>query len=481
MYVQKTGDTMTGPLVLPGDPTAPLQAAEKQYVDAQVAGVAGGGAGKVSSAAFCDANCGAARRDAVEGEQPEWRALCRTVREWKREQRDYECDRRRTDCTAGCDVRVEQTNVSTETVQPTHWANGTQVEDRRLGTDHASFFNPNGTGVNIAEQVNVTSTETAPQLLAAGGGGNQFWTGLQVNSTGLTGGSNEYPKLIQGTVPYFKTTYTGLSLNGTYNTPGQHVLSGYNQNCYGVGDCLMGGMFMTASGGFRDDADEGSHPFDLIFNEDTNVFVGSCSTGCTTGSTTVQVAATSGAGTQGEGRYLIDKNPAKTITAGSVIGGSSAVGSLPVATFTGTSFPLSTFVETAQTIPTQANAIAPGTVSVAILTAGVPAGYLTSTAGISPASGVACVSDPTTGDSRPSNFETANYTVVDGTHVQLTLHRAHATGATVAVGGLCGYGLEQTVDTQAGSPAGVSGDRVYLYDELVLCGWVERSGGCAGK
>ena len=54
------------------------------------------------------------------------------------------------------------------------------------------------------------------------------------------------------------------------------------------------------------------------------------------------------------------------------------------------------------------------------------------------------------GDSRPSNFETANYLVVDGTHVQLTLHRAHATGATVALGGLCGYGLEQTVDTQAG-------------------------------
>ncbi len=449
LYVQKTGDTMTGPLVLPGDPTAPLQAAEKQYVDAQVAGVAGGGAGKVSLLP-------SATQTVV---QPAGTQLKVNNFNGGLYAGQYGSGSGNngianatagTDCTAGCDVRVEQTNGSTEAVQPTHWTNGTQVEDRRLGTDHASFFNPNGTGVNIAEQVNVTSTETAPQLLAAGGGGNQFWTGLQVNSTGLTGGSNEYPKLIQGTVPYFKTTYTGLSLNGTYNTPGQHVLSGYNQNCYGVGDCLMGGMFMTASGGFRDDADEGSHPFDLIFNEDTNVFVGSCSTGCTTGSTTVQVAATSGAGTQGEGRYLIDKNPAKTITAGSVIGGSSAVGSLPVATFTGTSFPLSTFVETAQTIPTQANAIAPGTVSVAILTAGVPAGYLTSTAGISPASGVACVSDPTTGDSRPSNFETANYTVVDGTHVQLTLHRAHATGATVAVGGLCGYGLEQTVDTQAG-------------------------------
>ena len=220
---------------------------------------------------------------------------------------------------------------------------------------------------------------------------------LQVNSTGLTGGSNEYPKLIQGVVPYFKTTYTALSMNGTYNTPGQHVLTGFNQNCYAVGDCLMGGMFMNASGGFRDDADEGSHPFDLIFQEDTNVFVGTCATGCTTGSTTVQVAATAGAGTQGEGRYLIDKNPAKTITTGSVIGGSNAVGTLPVATFSGTSFPVSVFLETAATIPTQAGAIAPGTVTVAIVTTGVPAGYQTSTVALPSTTGVACVSDLTVG------------------------------------------------------------------------------------
>jgi hypothetical protein len=32
-YVLKAGDTMTGPLTLPGDPTAPLHAATKQYVD----------------------------------------------------------------------------------------------------------------------------------------------------------------------------------------------------------------------------------------------------------------------------------------------------------------------------------------------------------------------------------------------------------------------------------------------------------------
>ena len=239
-------------------------------------------------------------------------------------------------------------------------------------------------------------------------------------------------------------------MNGTYNTPGQHVLTGWNQNCYAVGDCLMGGMYMTAAGGFRDDADEGSHPFDLSFQEDSVVFTGSCSTGCSTGSTSVQVAVTTGAGTQGEGRYLIDKNPAKVLTGGSVIGGSNAVGALPVALFSGTSFPVSVLLETAQTIPTQATQIAPGTVTVPIVTASVPTGYATSTAALANASGVACIADPTVGDSRPLNFETGAYLVVDASHISLTLHRAHAAGAAIATGGLCGYGLEQTVDTQAG-------------------------------
>ena len=36
-FVAKAGDVMSGPLTLPGDPTAPAQAARKQYVDTQVA------------------------------------------------------------------------------------------------------------------------------------------------------------------------------------------------------------------------------------------------------------------------------------------------------------------------------------------------------------------------------------------------------------------------------------------------------------
>ncbi len=76
-YVQKTGDTMTGPLVLPGDPTTPNQAADKHYVDVNVAAVASGLGQKVSTAAFGDADGGAAGRDAAAGEQTEWRRSMR--------------------------------------------------------------------------------------------------------------------------------------------------------------------------------------------------------------------------------------------------------------------------------------------------------------------------------------------------------------------------------------------------------------------
>ncbi len=40
-YVLKAGDTMTGALVLPGDPTTPNEAADKHYVDVNVAAIGG--------------------------------------------------------------------------------------------------------------------------------------------------------------------------------------------------------------------------------------------------------------------------------------------------------------------------------------------------------------------------------------------------------------------------------------------------------
>jgi hypothetical protein len=142
--------------------------------------------------------------------------------------------------------------------------------------------------------------------------------------------------------PYFKNTYSVLQLQGVYNTQGQHVQMGNEVYCYAVGDCLAGGQFIYSSGGYRDEGDEGAHPFDLTISEDTRVFEGSCASGCTTGSTSLTVTPTASAGTQGDGRFLMDVNPAKVISTGNLVSGSKTI--LGIANFSGTSYPASVFL-----------------------------------------------------------------------------------------------------------------------------------------
>ena len=449
-YVEKSGDTMTGPLVLPADPVAPLQAADKQYVDENISGVASGLAQKVATLPFStqtvaqppgtdlhvnhlngteyasqylsgDGNNGIA--NAVSG----------------------------TDCTSGCEVKAEQNYASGEIYVSSKWNDKTHVEDVRKGQRYDGYLNPESVmlpGQETGQVVNVVSTRSGAKVFQETGSQGPSSAGIAIYHSALTGGSNLFPENIESPVPYFKSNYTALSVNGMYNTQGQHVLTPMATHCYGVGDCLIGSQLLTASGGFRDNADEGTHPFDVQVREDTNVFQGTCTGGCAPGSTSVMIAATSAPGTEGDGRFLIDKNPAKVLSAG-MLTGVGAAGPHASAAFSGSGFPVSVFFQTAQGLTSQSNDVAPGTVTFAIATSGVPSGYATNTGAAPQNSGVACVTDPTNGYNA-QNYEMANYTVVDGTHLQMTLNKAHAQGASLAMGGLCGYGLEQTVDTTAG-------------------------------
>ena len=446
-YVLKAGDTMTGPLVLPADPTTALQAADKNYVDGQIAAVASGLNQKVSTLPQ-------ASQTVV---QPTGTQLAVNRLNNVEQASQYATTTSNgianatasADCASGCAVVVDPGYAATEHAAPYTWNSQTQVADQRGGGTFESFLNPappETLGLNTAKSIHVASTQSVPAQIAAGGANSLISAGLAITEDALAGGSNVFPGTIEANVPYFKTTYSALSATGTNYTIGQHILFGEQQDCYGVGDCLMGGMYMRASGGFRDHTDEASHPFDLQIAEDSRVFDGTCASGCSAGSTLVQIAPTANGGTQGEGRYLLDTTPSKTITTGTLIGGSTS-GRHPAASFTGTSFPVSTLLETAQSIPTQATNIQPGTVSVAITASGAPTGYATNTAALLTSSGVACVSDAQSPGVEPTNFETAAYSIVDASHLQLTLVRPHASGATIAVGGLCGYGLEQTVDT----------------------------------
>jgi lysophospholipase L1-like esterase len=443
---------MTGPLVLPADPTTPNQAADKHYVDVNIAGAAAGLGQKVSTLP-------AATQAVV---QPVGTQLQVNNLNGDEYASQYVTGLggngianavTSPDCASGCDVKVEHSYPLGENYTATtlnSGAGGTHIEDNRNGERRDTYMNPTSSqagGADAGQVIDVTSTRSSQAEVAAGGSTDPTSYGLQIRHQGLTGGSNLFPEAI-GSVPYFKTNYNALNIAGTYNTMGQHVLNSQTNDCYGVGDCLMGSQFLTSSGGFRDEADEGAHPLDIQIQEDFKVFQGVCSAGCSPGSTVVTVGSVLAGGTQGEGRFLIDKNPAKTITNGAITGGTGQVGSGPGpgATFSGTNFPVSVFLATAATIPSQANNTAPGPVTIAIATTGVTAGFATNTAAVPSPNGVACLTDsPLNGGT--TNYEMANYSMVDGTHLRLTLNKPHEAGATIAFGGLCGYGLEQTVDT----------------------------------
>ena len=359
-----------------------------------------------------------------------------------------------SDCASGCEIKAEQ-DYANESYPTSDLNNQTHLKDARGGRQVDSYKNPVDVvnhGLSVAQAIDDVSTQSEASLLQQTGDRIPGSMGLAISQEGLAGGSNLFPETIDSPVPYFKMGYSALTVTGTYNTQGQHVLVPQTSNCFGVGDCLLGSQFINASGGFRDSADEGAHLFDLQAHEDARVFVGTCTTGCTTGSTSLMIAQNSGGGTQGDGRFLIDTNPAKTITSastGGVLVGGSNAGPHASASFGGTNLPLSVFLSTGQVIPSQANNMAPGVVTIAIATTGMPSGYAANTGAIGASSGLVCVVDQNAGYN-PHNYEMAPYTVVDATHLQLTLNKPHQILTTLAFGGLCGYGLEQTIDTTGG-------------------------------
>ncbi len=465
-YVQKSGDTMTGPLILPGDPVSAQQAADKHYVDVNIAALGGGSATKVSTLP-------SATQTVVQpaGTQLEVNALNGVLDAtgWLTGNGSNGINNAlaSSNCASGCEVLASQSYPGTEGAPSAGLASGTHIVDLRGGSDVEMFENslPAYGASLLAESMTEVTTRSAQQAYATrpSTGANSMVLTLTQNAP--TGGSNQFPADTEG-VPYNKNNYGVLQMTGNYNTQGQHVQAGNVVNCYSVGDCLAGGQFITTSGGYRDLADEGTHPFDLQVLEDSRVFQGTCASGCATGSTKLTVNATAAAGTQGDGRYLMDKAASKVITAGAISGDSGDY--LPIVNFTGTNFPVSTQLMTAGAATSQATNLAPGTVTLPMATSGLSSAYATSTAALPATTGVACVTDQGTFP----NFETAAYSVVDASHLQLTLNKVHKTGAVISVGGLCGYGLEQIADTQgqvrqifpvAGSP---SATQVYYASAL---------------
>ena len=441
-YVQKSGDTMTGALLLPGDPVSAQQAADKHYVDVNIAALGGGSATKVSTLP-------SATQTVVQpaGTQLEVNALNGVLDAtgWLtgNGSNGFSNALASSNCTSGCEVVASEGYPGGEGAPAAGLPSGTRIVDERGGSDIEIFENPlpAGGASLISKSVTQITTMSAQQAYATRPSTGENSTVMTLVQNAPTGGSNQFPADAEFP-PYNKNNYGVLQMFGNYNTQGQHVQAGNVVNCYSVGDCLAGGQFITTSGGYRDEADEGTHPFDLQIMEDSRVFQGTCGSGCSLGATRLTVNPTAGGGTQGDGRFLIDKSPSKVITTGSISGDGGDY--LPIVNFTGTHFPISTQLMTAAKATSQAANLAPGTVTLPIVTTGLSSGYAMSTAALPSTTGVACVTD----QGRFPNFETAAYSVVDASHVTLTLNKVHLSGAVLSVGGLCGYGLEEIADTQ---------------------------------
>ena len=320
-YVLKSGDTMTGALTLPGDPVSSLQAATKNYVDTSAAALQAGLSQKVSTAPVSTQTV----------TQPAGTQLQVNNLNGQLYAKEYQAQGNSNgitsaltsaDCAAGCSVVADPTYGGADqfSLQASH----SHLTDQRGGAVDENFYNPQSPnqGFQTGRSMTVTETTSAADQGAAGKGTLQS-EGIVVSQRALAGGNNLYPGNFASNIPYFKSTYGTSQTDGYNTTVGQHVLDTHVQNCYGIGDCLIGSEFLYSSGGFRDNSDEGTHPKDIVIAEHTTVFRGACASGCSTGSTQVQITPTADAGTQGEGRFLIDKSAGKVITTGTLTGGSN--------------------------------------------------------------------------------------------------------------------------------------------------------------
>ena len=144
-YIAKSGDTMSGPLTLAGDPASAAQAASKHYVDAAVSAVNSGLTQKVSIAPQATQVI----------TQPSGTQLQTNLLNGVGYASQYVNGfgnngianaTAAADCATGCEVKAEQSYNSFEGYSPASWryglTAGTRLEDDRGGSRHGELLQP---------------------------------------------------------------------------------------------------------------------------------------------------------------------------------------------------------------------------------------------------------------------------------------------------------------------------------------------------
>lgn len=383
-------------------------------------------------------------------------------------------------------TRVVLLNTPSISSQPA----GAHLIDYRYGDLADSMFNPtfDGLGFNWTAREWITNWNNPIGNSGSSGalnavsnvfqsnyqGGAQNW-----NQLGYTNKTNLVGQLFQ------QNSWS----NGQVNSLESIAL------CYGNGDCIPANFSSIDWGGAQAGSDEGLHAEELSLSQGYCEYTGTAAA-ASVGATSI-VFTPNGAcnGTQGEGRPIYDITKATTAGTITSITGSTGLNAV-VGSGTGWATSTSTTTSAAIAVPagttTTAAITTTGSQSVAVTTStgyfvnaplgitdttsnnfevvtitAIPDGthitanftktHLTgatiaetqpgsvnilvaSSAGFS-TNNVLCVADPT-------SFEYVTATnVPDGTHITANFLQPHASGATIATGGMCGWGLVIDADT----------------------------------
>lgn len=219
-----------------------------------------------------------------------------------------------------------------------------------------------------------------------------------------------------------KIEWATVLSNEISHTPGQHLNLAIGGRTTSLGDFDSINNSVTCYGGYTTEGDLGCHAQDNFVAQGNVEYSGTLTGSPTTGITSLSVAPTQGAYTQGSARFLA-RTSAGTITAGTISNIST-----PTITGSGTAWPVSTVNAQLGT-----NIAYPGS---AVVT---PAGFTVGAMSKIQTSSLICVADS-------ASFEMIYPTAVTATTFTAKFAKIHTGNATIAVGGLCGYVLDITAD-----------------------------------
>jgi len=462
-YLPLTGGTLTGPLYLSEDPVQSTEAATKHYVDTNVAGV---NAGLGSKVAFNPTTSQVITQPAgttLEVNSLE-SLLYAAANQTGAGNNGIANSMAQPQCqTGGCFTIADPGYSTTEEPQGNPfpacfsgepgngdgdycgypWPINSRMWDQRGGTDIFGYQNPvNRFGAGGSEPLNYPGTASSDAATAVTriadydtDYGNAQVVAYHDLLHQFAGGHNGN----YGT-GYNKTNLSVSEDKAVDFSLGQHQIRPQVEFCLGLGDCLGSPVHIFFSSGLSSPSDEGIHRGDNWINEDSRVFQGTCSSGCSAGSTLLTTTVTSGGGNQGEGRMAIDITQASAgnlgqvslgVGSGEIISQIGATGNVPLQFVApaGTFNPSTAVGTTTAAIVASTGQGTPGVQTVPISTS---SGVLVP--------GAACITDV-------QAFEMVNVTAATSTALTASFRKPHLSGSVFTQGGTCGYGISLNADT----------------------------------